>query len=1252
MHGTSMRELLQQVQEKTTVGPKVKMSEQDPSLTDPTATGDEPDLLKGLIKKPKKKDKGDGEIIINPTVEAALRAQDREMGTDSLVQAYKEDTPGQVVERDIDPDDKEMGKEGRDWVKNPPSAKDFKKAKVGKWKNWDNPDVKEDGRDSKGSERDAADYQQRQGMHQDARGMTRKDFVKKYKADAQAGDFHDAIRSGSGRKKAKEVKHQDQQTGKKDDDGPSSPNLSKKVHAVIKSIADEHTPQVQAYMNEISRRSKSRGIAEAGGAIERGKSAIDKMKIPGMFDFQPGGAPADPPKKTKKKPVDRSKEFQDEEAVAEIKTPRGEKDLPRQLKDPENEMMVFHPTTGVKVIDREKWELHRKKGFSPAESYEHDGAMIDESAFADLVEKAMEDIVKGMKKNKSYFDKKYGDRADAVMYATANKLATEHVINEGIGDWISDKASKVGSAVKGAYKSAAPEWAGGDKAKPKKKDDKKDTTGSDMASRRRAMKDKMKANPNTSPAKLGSGSSVRPPTTTRDDKIASSNAPPKTPVSPKPKTDASALGDRPEIKNSDKSSSSSTSSTTTTTSGGGSTTRRADGTKTVKPGENSTKTVTTRQGISGRAAARSRQNQGSIADRAKVAQSSPNVNRGVPSIDPDDEGMGGKAPKAKLKPKTDASALGDRPEIKGSVKSAVKPKTDASALGDRPEIGDGVSTQRGTLKRKKVDLGPTTTAGLATGTSSEPKAGSYSKQKVKSTEAGTGIPSRWQAPSAAAKKDPSTFDKKKPVTTATPQAGKGPVGPDPDDEGMGGVATTKDRLSFAKKVAAANKNKNIKPELKDRRSTFQKYAPNWMGGKDKKDLDVRGGRGSDQSGKDEVAARKKHAASQPKEKPWELNQPGDPDDEGMGKAGGSSDYKIRGDIESAKRQAKAEKKWGPEATARGPGSDPDDEGTGGPVTKKDQKDFDKKHAAANKGKKPPGGAVAGTVKPSDASAAPAAKQSGFKFGSKKGGIVSKAELSKWEKESGGKGLGSYMNARDKKTFRKGGKNDPNAPGSTAKVGRRGKAFDVGKTTSKVKAASSDKIDTVGSPNTADKKTGQARGAGTEYGNMPGGEFDTSKKAKGSMEKDKGRAGEGGRKKIDTSHATKGVTLPKGTGGLKTKKAKPWVNPDKVPGMSPGERKARTGSAAGSDGRTAADTKDMDWSGGTTDRMGKKLTAPHGYNQKTKKKLKSMEPGLRKTAGGTEMDTREEVQDDYNPVNKYADYISDQIKNGIQRGHMK
>ena len=51
-----------------------------------------------------------------------------------------------------------------------------------------------------------------------------------------------------------------------------------------------------------------------------------------------------------------------------------------------------------------------------------------------------EDIVKGMKKKASYFKKKYGEKADSVMYATANKLAQESLkdwFGKGKkGDWV------------------------------------------------------------------------------------------------------------------------------------------------------------------------------------------------------------------------------------------------------------------------------------------------------------------------------------------------------------------------------------------------------------------------------------------------------------------------------------------------------------------------------------------------------------------------------------------------------------------------------------------------------------------------------------------------------------------------------------------------------------------------------------------------------------------------------------------------
>ena len=54
---------------------------------------------------------------------------------------------------------------------------------------------------------------------------------------------------------------------------------------------------------------------------------------------------------------------------------------------------------------------------------------------AKMTEKEMEkreDIVKGMKKNKSGFKKRYGDDAKSVMYATATKLAMKEESQEGM----------------------------------------------------------------------------------------------------------------------------------------------------------------------------------------------------------------------------------------------------------------------------------------------------------------------------------------------------------------------------------------------------------------------------------------------------------------------------------------------------------------------------------------------------------------------------------------------------------------------------------------------------------------------------------------------------------------------------------------------------------------------------------------------------------------------------------------------------
>ena len=49
-------------------------------------------------------------------------------------------------------------------------------------------------------------------------------------------------------------------------------------------------------------------------------------------------------------------------------------------------------------------------------------------------EKEKEHIVKGMKKNKDDFKKRYGDEAEAVMYATATKMAKNEDVNEDVED--------------------------------------------------------------------------------------------------------------------------------------------------------------------------------------------------------------------------------------------------------------------------------------------------------------------------------------------------------------------------------------------------------------------------------------------------------------------------------------------------------------------------------------------------------------------------------------------------------------------------------------------------------------------------------------------------------------------------------------------------------------------------------------------------------------------------------------------------
>ena len=53
-----------------------------------------------------------------------------------------------------------------------------------------------------------------------------------------------------------------------------------------------------------------------------------------------------------------------------------------------------------------------------------------EAAYEDVDQEKREDIVKGMKKNKADFVQRYGKDAESVMYATANKMASEEIEEE------------------------------------------------------------------------------------------------------------------------------------------------------------------------------------------------------------------------------------------------------------------------------------------------------------------------------------------------------------------------------------------------------------------------------------------------------------------------------------------------------------------------------------------------------------------------------------------------------------------------------------------------------------------------------------------------------------------------------------------------------------------------------------------------------------------------------------------------------
>ena len=79
-------------------------------------------------------------------------------------------------------------------------------------------------------------------------------------------------------------------------------------------------------------------------------------------------------------------------------------------------------------------DAQRKAAF--ASGYKPNKKKMKERSLTKGEEKEKERIVKGMKKAKGSFKDRYGDRGEAVMYATATKLAKKEDVNEGMEDKI------------------------------------------------------------------------------------------------------------------------------------------------------------------------------------------------------------------------------------------------------------------------------------------------------------------------------------------------------------------------------------------------------------------------------------------------------------------------------------------------------------------------------------------------------------------------------------------------------------------------------------------------------------------------------------------------------------------------------------------------------------------------------------------------------------------------------------------------
>ena len=127
----------------------------------------------------------------------------------------------------------------------------------------------------------------------------------------------------------------------------------------------------------------------------------------------------------------RLKELTERTKIEIVPTPGQDKGQNVSYKNPGQQ--AEKDFVGKHVIQKTDYPVTQKSGsnddiFSGAKQNKKKRiADQDNEKESSMYEASQEDIVKGMKKYKSDFVKRYGKDADSVMYATANKLADEDV---------------------------------------------------------------------------------------------------------------------------------------------------------------------------------------------------------------------------------------------------------------------------------------------------------------------------------------------------------------------------------------------------------------------------------------------------------------------------------------------------------------------------------------------------------------------------------------------------------------------------------------------------------------------------------------------------------------------------------------------------------------------------------------------------------------------------------------------------------